>query len=71
MAAPNDRAVADALDLIDAAVYADVFDTAVSFATLHRFARARVDRDLLASRLRAYPGRRDPFVVVEVFLVIR
>ena len=50
--APGDgRAIAETLDLVDAAVYADVFDTAVTFATLHRFARAPIDRDALAGRL--------------------
>ena len=55
----DESAVAEVLDLVDAAVYADVFDSAVSFTALHRFGRVRIDREILASRLTDDPLVRE------------
>jgi predicted nucleotidyltransferase len=52
-------AVAEVLDLVDAAVYADVFDSAVSFSALHRFGRIRIEPEILASRLTDDPLVRE------------
>ncbi len=44
-------AVADALDLIDAVVYADLFDCAVTQDEVWRFSRVRISREQLADDL--------------------
>jgi predicted nucleotidyltransferase len=43
------------LDLLDAAIYGDVFDCAVTFDELWQFARAPVDRDELRTRVAGDP----------------
>ena len=45
----------DLLSLLDAVVYADAFDTAVTLDELHRFARLRIARDEIAAILRDDP----------------
>jgi predicted nucleotidyltransferase len=47
-----DERVSEILDLVDAAVYADVFDAAVTLEELHRFSRVAIDLDELTARLR-------------------
>ena len=55
----DEQVIAEVLDLVDAAVYADVFDTAVSLGALHRFGRIEIDRETLAARLTADPCVRE------------
>jgi predicted nucleotidyltransferase len=47
--------VSDRLDLLDALVYGDVFDCAVTLDELWRYARAAVEREELRRRLRGDP----------------
>lgn len=56
------RTVEELLDLVDAAVYGDVFDAAVTLDELHRYARVTVGRDELARALATDPALQDVLV---------
>lgn len=59
----GDRGVAEMLDLVDAAVYADLFDAAVTLDTLRHFARVRIDQESLTARLNDDPVLREAIAV--------
>ncbi len=64
MSVPTEPSAADErLDLLDALIYGDVFDCAVTFDELWRYARVAIDRDELRRRLHDDPMLRR--IVVE------
>lgn len=63
--------VDELLALVDAAVYADVFDAAVTLDELHRYARIRVDRGTLEQALTEDPSLGAALVQSEGVVALR
>lgn len=57
-ASAEPRAADERLDLLDALIYGDVFDCAVTHDELWQYARVAIDRDELRRRLRDDPVLR-------------
>ncbi len=58
MSGVSTRSVEELLELVDALVYADGFDAAVTLDEAHRYARAPIDREALEAALTGDPALR-------------